>query len=254
MRSVAGGMIVALCASVQAQSPAAPPPPPASVLEVARDTAAVPTSTAPLEQRAVPDIVERYRADPDFKYADPEVEGPSLWDRFWSWLERTFWDPIYDSTTAEGRDIILVLVAVVALGWVVARLLRTEGSFGVLARRDRDAPGVGLLDVDDIAQVDLEARLRDALAASDYRQAVRVRYLAVLQDLDAAGALEWRRDKTNRQYVLEVGHRSPDLADSFRKTTRVFDAVWYGERPVSASRYDRLVPLFEAAAPREVAA
>ena len=77
-----------------------------------------------------------------------------------------------------------------------------------------------------------------------------MRYLVVLQALDAAGALAWRRDKTNRQYVAEVRRAAPDLAGPFGQATRVFDAVWYGERPVSADRYGRLAPLFDAATPR----
>ena len=217
------------------------------------DTLAAPVTTQRLDARPAPDVVARYRADPDFQYARPEAKGPSLWDRFWSWLARTFWDPVRDSTTASGREWFVALLAVVLLGWVVARLLRVEGS-GVFARPDRPAPGVGLLDAEDIAQVDLGTRLRDALAAGDHREAVRVRYLSVLQALDGAGALAWRRDKTNRQYVAEVARAAPALAEPFRQATRVFDAVWYGERPVSAALYGRLAPLFDAATPEEVTA
>lgn len=250
-----------LAATAGAQPPAAPPPPPPppdgffqDILEAdTTDAAEAPLATEPLVPRAVPDLVDRYRDDPDFQYADPKAEGPSLWERFWDWIHRTFWKPMMESTTADGRAVALTVLAVVGLAWVVARLLRAEGSGGLFVRSGPAAPGVSLLDVDDIAEVDLGTRLREALAAGDHREAVRVRYLAVLQALDAARALAWRRDKTNREYLAEVARAAPDLADPFRQATRVFDAVWYGERPVSAARYARLAPLFDAASPREVA-
>ncbi|MEM0963810.1 MAG: DUF4129 domain-containing protein [Bacteroidota bacterium] len=242
-------MAAALLLGAQAQ----PPPEPASYAKIdapvlVADSAEVPLATDRITPRDAPDAIDRYRVDPDFQYADPEAEGASLWDQFWDWVARTFWSPIMESTTADGRQLVIVLLAVLGLGWAVARLLRTGGVGGVFARSEA-APAVGLLDVEDIAEVDLGSRLREALGVGDYREAVRVRYLSVLQALDETGALAWRQDKTNRQYVAEVAQGAPPLAGPFRQATRVFDAVWYGERPVSESRYHRLTPLFDAATP-----
>ena len=41
-----------------------------------------------------------------------------------------------------------------------------------------------------------------------------------------------------------------DHAPLFTRATRVFDAVWYGERPVSPALYAELAPLFDGASPR----
>ena len=220
--------------------PIPPPPPPPSA-------APVPDATAPLRARPAPPVLDRYGADPDFQYDTPRARGPSLWELFWNWVVRTFLEPLARTTTWSFWKTVLVVLAVAALGWVVARLAGAEGS-GLFARQTA-APGASLLDVPDIAAVDLGARLRDALAGGDLREAVRVRYLLVLQALDAAGALAWRRDKTNRQYVAEVAAARPALAEPFRAVTRAFDAVWYGERPVPPALYDRLADLFDRAAP-----
>lgn len=211
------------------------------------DPADLPRSADTLRARAVPPVVDRYRADPDFQYDTPEARGPSLWDRFLRWLAETFLGPIAENTTWGFWQIVLVLIAVGALGWVIARLVSAEGG-GVFNRRTASG-SAPLLDVEDIAEVDLGARLGDALDRGDLRQAVRLRYLLVLQALDGAGVLTWRRDKTNRQYVTEVGATRADLASPFRAVTRAFDAVWYGERPVSPSLYGRLETLFDQAAP-----
>ena len=250
MRAV---LLALLAVAAPAQDGPLPPPPPAPAplplppVRTDEDVFGAPLATDTLAPRPAPDRLADYRADPDFQYDDPRAEGPSLWQRFWAWLTRLIWEPIRDGTTADGRRAVLVLVAVLALGWAVARLLRVEGG-GVFARRSAAGGGAPLLDVEDIAEVDLEARLSDALGRGDHREAVRVRYLRTLQALDAAGALAWRRDKTNRQYVAEVAATAPDAGRAFARATRVFDAVWYGERPVPPALYAELAPLFDAAA------
>lgn len=240
-----------------------PPPPPAppllppqpAVWEASPEAVyGAPLATDTLAPRPAPPALDAYRADPDFQYENPEAEGPTLMERLWRWLRRSLWDPIRDNTTSDGRRVVLVLLAVLALGWAVARLLRVEGS-GMFARRS-EAGGVGgpLLDADDIAEVDLGTRLRAALDAGDHREAVRVRYLLLLQALDGAGRIAWRRDKTNRQYVAEVRAAGADEGQNFARATRVFDAVWYGERPVPPDLYAELAPLFDEAAPDPVTA
>ena len=244
-------LLLAVLVSGQAPPPAAPPPPPAPPPEVANPFDAperAPRLADTLRPRTAPPAVERYRADPDFQYDRPQARGPSLWDRLWSWLQRTLFGPVERYTTVSFWEAVLVVGAVLALGWMVARLVGADGG-GVFATRTRTGAGP-LLDVEDIAEVDLGARLAEALGRGDLREAVRVRYLLVLQALDASGALAWRRDKTNRQYVGEVAAARADLAAPFRAATRAFDAVWYGERPVSAALYAQLAPFFDQAAPQ----
>ena len=218
-------------------------PPPAEPFDAPERT---PRAADTLRALPTPATVDAYRADPDFQYDRPQAEGPSLWTLFWRWLQRTLFEPVGRYTSVSFWEGVLVLGAVLALGWVVARLVGAGGG-GVFEGR---APaGAALLVADDIAAVDLDARLAEALGRGDLREAVRVRYLAVLQALDAAGAIAWRRDKTNRQYVGEVSAARADLAAPFRSATRAFDAVWYGERPVSPPLYGQLDSVFERATP-----
>ena len=227
-----------------------PPPPPPPDLDGSFDPPGglPPPSTDTLRSLAPPPALDAYRADPDFQYDRPEAAGPSLWDRFWAWVRRTLWDPVANNTTVGFWQWTLTLLAVGVLGWVVTRLLRAEGS-GVFGRSAPAAAGAPLLDVEDIGTVDLGAALDRAVGAHDWRQAVRLRYLLALQALDAGGALVWRRDKTNREYAAEVAAAAPDLARPFRQATHAFDAVWYGDRPVSDRLYERLAPTFDRITP-----
>ena len=236
-------LLLAVLLSAQAPPPS-PPPVPANPSDAPERAPRAADTLRPLPP---PATVDAYRADPDFQYDRPRAEGPSLWSLLWDWVVRTLIEPVGRYTSVSFWEGVFVLAAVVALGWVVSRLVGAQGG-GVFAGR---APGgaAALLDADDIAAVDLDARLAAALDGGELREAVRVRYLLVLQALDAAGAVAWRRDKTNRQYVGEVAAARADLAAPFRSVTRAFDAVWYGERPVSAALYAQLAPLFDRATP-----
>ena len=257
-------LLLAVSAAAQAPPPPAPPPPASEPLRKASPGVdldlsetdpepplpAVPLAADTLRPSPAPAVLDAYRADPDFQYDRPQAEGPSLWERFWRWGYRTVLAPIFENTSARAREWVLIALAVGILGWVLSRLLQAEGS-GVFGR-SATTGGVGgpLLDAEDIAEVDLHTRLAEALDRGDHREAVRVRYLLLLQALDAAGAIAWRRDKTNRQYVTEVAAADADHAPLFTRATRVFDAVWYGERPVSPALYAELAPLFDGASPR----
>lgn len=176
-------------------------------------------------------VLDAYRADPDFRYEDPAAEGPSLLALLWQWVVREVLEPLWRASQTEGGEWVLGTLAVVGLAWVLARVLRA-GPGGVFARGGARADV--LLDAEVLAAVDLDARLADALAAGHHREAVRWRFLRLLQRLDGAGRLAWRRDKTNLDYVREVREAT------FAEAVRVFDHVWYGERAVDARRYARL--------------
>lgn len=63
----------------------------------------------------------------------------------------------------------------------------------------------------------------EAMAAGDYRQAVRLIYLTTLRELHERGAVQWRHDKTPEDYAREAG------LPSFTRLTMHFMMVRYGD-------------------------
>lgn len=236
-------LALALAAAPVAQfTPGAPPPPPTPVL-------APPPDTDPRTPRALaPDALDAYRADPAFAYGRPRAEQPSLWQRLLRWLGETIFDPVARSGDRLWTPLLL-LVAALVVAWGVARALRADGS-RLFAPRDADVPDASdalLLDTDDIGSVDLDARLARALAADDFREATRLRYLRLLQRLDVRGAIAWRRSATNRDYLWQVRAARPGpFARDFAAATRAFAFVWYGRAPLDAARFARLAARFDA--------
>ena len=97
---------------------------------------------------------------------------------------------------------------------------------------------------EDIMDVDLAAMLKRALSEGNLKLAVRLYYLALLKSLDQAGAIVWKKDKTNREYLNEVSSRG-DLISDVRTLTMAYEQIWYGDHGVTADRFEWLKIRFE---------
>ena len=140
----------------------------------------------------------------------------------------------WDASKWEGiLKVFAILVLVILVGWAAFQMLQSPSNTLVVAS---DGTPVTLENLDAyIQETDLERFLREALAAGNYSQAVRIYYLQVIKDLSLKGYIDWKREKTNRDYLREI--RNSALAPDFRSATRTFEEVWYGNSAVNESSY-----------------
>lgn len=214
-----------------------------------------PAAPPPARTPADPaEVIRDFEGDADHTYGHELRERPTWWDLFQRWLREAILEPMMSEKARFFWKYVAPVLAVLGLAWALYRLVGGEGG-GPLARRDRrrrDEAGP-LLDVEEIADVDLDALLAEARAAGRLRDVVRYRYLLALQTLAARGALSWRRDKTNRHYTEEVRQSTPDLAGVFAEASRVFAWVWYGDHPLdgpAAPAAERALDRLDAALAR----
>jgi hypothetical protein len=92
---------------------------------------------------------------------------------------------------------------------------------------------------EEIAGRDFLQMASDKAAEGDYRTALRFRYLHLIQQLADGGLINWRPDKTNRDYQREISDRS--VNEAFRYMTYLFNYTWYGHFSLDESTYDRAV-------------
>jgi hypothetical protein len=67
-------------------------------------------------------------------------------------------------------------------------------------------------------------------------------YLRTLKQLTDAGALEWRVNKTNSDYLHEL--KRADLRMDFAFLCTAFEYIWYGEFQPSESLYQETFSRF----------
>ena len=96
---------------------------------------------------------------------------------------------------------------------------------------------------DNLETAELDPIIKKAIAAKNFPLAIRLYYLAILKELTLAGAITWKKDKTNRIYAQEMQpHR---LMEDFRHVTSIFERVWYGDSVLGESAFESIQPSFQ---------
>jgi len=99
----------------------------------------------------------------------------------------------------------------------------------VLARDD--AGGMN----EDIFSIDYDREIGAAVAAGNYRLAIRLHYLKTLRNLASRNIIEYRQERTNSEYLAQLS-ASP-YHTTFWKLTRSYEYTWYGQFVLSAESF-----------------
>lgn len=83
----------------------------------------------------------------------------------------------------------------------------------------------------------------EALDKGDYKRALRITFLMILQRLIDAEMIVWKKRKTNQQYLLEI--EESKLLVMFENAANLFDDAWYGEAQISEKQYGQIVAEFD---------
>ncbi|MFT4679803.1 MAG: hypothetical protein ACI84C_001322 [Flavobacteriales bacterium] len=95
---------------------------------------------------------------------------------------------------------------------------------------------------ENLKELDLDDYLRKALSDEDYRAAVRLNYLMVIQLLDQLSLIKWQRDKTNRDYLRELSAHPKN--QQFQRLTSNYEYIWYGDLILSLQDFRSIEPPF----------
>ena len=142
--------------------------------------------------------------------------------------------------------VIGLVVGLIALVVLLYHLF--GGGISLFSNERRLRGGEVQLDLENIEE-NLEATALDsyierAIREGRYTLAIRLYYLDALKALSANGVVRWKRDKTNGEYLRELG--THPLRADFRAATRTFERIWYGQAPLDEAAFALLQPDFEA--------
>lgn len=195
--------------------------------------AQAPDDRAPVQVRYPDkDHLRSLRTDRDYQYGTdaPPPENPIA--RFFAWL----WRKLGEFLSSESYQNVWQYVILAAIaGLVIYLLMKAEVLDFLFPKKAQN----GELDyenlTENIHEIDFNAVIEEAVGQQNYRLAVRLLYLQALKQLTDAGRINYKPDKTNRQYVYELAN-TPFQAD-FEKLTRRFEVVWYGDFAVNGSQF-----------------
>lgn len=160
---------------------------------------------------------------------------PSVWDRLARWLLEWF-ARILDAPGVSTVGSLAQWVLAIGSGIVVVGVLL----FFLRGLRRNVVEGEAAETLaGEIPRHAAEAQQRAANAASsgDFREAMRLLYLAALLHLDEVGLLRFDRALTNREVLASVAADAP-LRRQLAPVVSQFDRVWYGHAPFGQQEFE----------------
>ncbi|MEZ4893170.1 MAG: DUF4129 domain-containing protein [Saprospiraceae bacterium] len=148
-----------------------------------------------------------------------------------------------DSTRFWGEllQVLAIIIGIAGIAFAIYKTLQAPRNKKII--RAEDGTIITSENVDEyIHETDLERFLREAKAAENYPQCIRLYYLQIIKKLSESGAIKWSKEKTNRDYLREMRTHAHNAA--FRDCTRTFEKAWYGNEEMDKSTFLNLEPGF----------
>lgn len=235
------GLLLAASAwtTLPAQSEATQPP-----SKENSEAGPLPLAPGPSKARSFsPTRLKSYRDNPDYQYlrerpTPPKREIDDDHDDF-SYEHRP---PVeIQGPRGDFSGFFEVLVWILIIGAVVLVLYQlVQVRFGKLWKKKSDEAVVAITkegdEIEDIRNVEFDDAVQKAIAEKRYRVAVRLLYLRSLRQLQDRSMINWRREKTNRDYLYELSDQG--LRPIFSDLTFIFEYIWYGEFPVDQKHFE----------------
>ncbi len=175
----------------------------------------------------------------DYQYGRdaPPPENPLA--RLWAW----FIHKIGNFLSSEAYENIWQYVFLAAIAGAAIYLLMKAEVLGFLFSKKAQSAGLDYENLaENIHEIDFAKAVDEAVSQRNFRLAVRLLYLQTLKQLSDANRIDYKPDKTNRQYVYELTTSS--LQSDFEKLTRQFEFVWYGDFPIDEAQFAALQTTF----------
>lgn len=186
-----------------------------------------------------PDAVSALRKSPELRYDGihpPQQEGVSWISLFWKWYRHVL-EQLFGKSGAQQINnwmpwILLVLVLLL-IGWVVTKAQRNS-----ILTSSSGGKAIRLYEGESLDTFNFAAAIQKAEAKGDFREAIRLIFLQNLKTLQDQGVIQWKKDKTNHDYLREV--RGSSYESGFRLLIRHFELVWYGGWAIQRAEYEAI--------------
>lgn len=166
----------------------------------------------------------------EFNYDTAEGETQNLLARIFNWFFKGLQDLFGIEIPPEIRQLLETLIYILLLlaaMYFIVRLLAGKEAVSFFRNKDKLVAPVSIQEEEDIENIDLDQRISDALAAKDYRLAIRFMYLKALKELSLHNLISYHFEKTNTDYYREIADTT--VKQHFNRVSYFYDYIWYGE-------------------------
>jgi hypothetical protein len=145
------------------------------------------------------------------------------------------WSP--SKLSDNFRIFLWILMGAVFVGIIIAFLVSNNALFASRSKKIEQATSEEDLP-EDITTVGFDQLVQKAKADGNYRLAIRWLFLQLLKDMNAKDLLQYSKDKTNMDYLMEIKETRHRTA--FSKAAFYFDYAWFGHFEVNEDQYNQV--------------
>jgi hypothetical protein len=183
-------------------------------------------------RQAVPaDKMKELRDMKALQYYEKARTGKTWWITLGAWVAQRF---------VFFRNLFYILLGALLLAGIILFIRKNDI---LLFRRSHQQTATAEALTEQGPQ-NYDALARAAIAAGNWREAVRMRYLHTLQLLEAKQLIAPGKDKTNMDYLRELS--STTWHKPFAKLTLHYEYIWYGQQPLNDGQFSQLEDQFSA--------
>jgi hypothetical protein len=175
-------------------------------------------------------VIKNLKNDKAFWYVDrtPKRQKPAQAE-----TDKTYAEPFYLQNWFRTLLWIIIVGAFIAvLVWfLIASDIKL---FRKKAKTFQSPDDINISE--DIFSINYEEELQKAIVDQNYRLGVRLMYLHVLRLLSEKNIIEYKIERTNSDYLLQLFNTS--YYKDFFRLTRNFEYVWYGKFDISPAAFE----------------
>lgn len=192
----------------------------------------------PVEVRHPPqEKVTDYASQQAFRYRGVPQKPESFLNRFKRWLGQKL-EGFFDNPIVETTVGILIYIVFGLLIVLIITQLMKGGISGLFAGKKGENPNAFSIQQKSGSQGDFDSLIDRAIRNQQYRLATRYLYQDSLQQLRNNGYINWKKEKTNSDYVYEI--KSDDLRELFRELTQYYEYAEYGNFALSSDKFSKV--------------
>lgn len=189
--------------------------------------------------RKVPDnTVKQLQSKKIYAYAN----DPEYWLKEKPRDEDSFLDRMFRALGSGLIRYLFYIILITVLGFVIYRIAVVNKMY-LFYKPKAFAGNKEEKAADEIYGDTIDSDISQAIASKDFRQATRLLYLKGLKLLQDKKLINYNAEATNWEYVIQLGKHP--CADNFRKITRAYEYVWYGEFDLAEEQFEQIKPLFQ---------
>ncbi|WP_131811138.1 hypothetical protein [Aequorivita soesokkakensis] len=210
-----------------------------------KDSLAVSIDSSKVAQRHFSENLSEKYSGTDFDYDAMEGEAENFLGRAINWFFSKLGEIFGINLSPEMYQIIKFIIyglLIIFAVYILVKLLVGDNASSFFSRKSKMVAPLNIQE-EHIENVDLDSYIKNALKEENYRLAIRYMYLKSLKLLSLNNIIDWHFEKTNSDYYREIASES--LKENFKKTSYLYDNIWYGEYALDKAGFENAKKDFE---------